>query len=46
MRRSHDKVSQPNYSVCPNCQETKMPHHVCPRCGMYGDKEVIAVEDV
>ena len=26
--------------TCPNCQEPKMPHHVCPSCGFYKDREV------
>ena len=27
---------------CPNCHETKLPHRVCPSCGYYAGKEVIA----
>ena len=45
MRRSHDALKAPGLSVCPNCQEIKLPHHVCSHCGMYGDKEVIQVEE-
>ncbi len=45
MRRSHDGLKSPGLSVCPNCQEPKLPHHVCLSCGMYGDKEVIRVEE-
>jgi large subunit ribosomal protein L32 len=44
-RRSHDGLTRPNVITCPNCQEKKLPHTVCPSCGMYGDKEVIAVEE-
>ncbi|GMT42282.1 MAG: 50S ribosomal protein L32 [bacterium] len=45
MRRSHDSLQQPGLSTCPNCQEVKIPHHVCPHCGMYGDREVITIEE-
>lgn len=45
MRRSHDSLKPPGLSTCPNCQEVKPPHQVCPHCGTYGDREVIAVEE-
>jgi large subunit ribosomal protein L32 len=28
-------------SVCPNCQEKKLPHRVCPHCGHYKGREVV-----
>ena len=36
-RRSHDslKVS--------NCGELKRPHNLCPHCGYYNGREIIAV---
>jgi large subunit ribosomal protein L32 len=45
MRRSHDGLKLPGLSICPNCQEAKLPHQVCFHCGYYGDKEVITVEE-
>ena len=30
---------------CPNCGELKRPHHVCPSCGHYNDKEIVALVD-
>lgn len=30
---------------CPNCGEAKLPHTVCPACGYYKGKEVVAVEE-
>ena len=27
---------------CPNCGELKRPHNVCPKCGYYDGKEVVA----
>ena len=41
-RRSHDSLTGANPNECPNCGELKRPHHVCPSCGHYADREVIA----
>jgi large subunit ribosomal protein L32 len=30
--------------VCPQCRETKLPHRVCPHCGYYKGREIVAVE--
>lgn len=46
MRRAHDAISAPGMSVCPQCQEQKLPHRVCPHCGTYKGKEIIASDDV
>ena len=45
-RRSHDALSIPAYSECPQCHEIKRPHYVCPHCGYYKDKEVMEIEAV
>lgn len=42
MRRSHDAVSAGAYVECKNCGELKRPHHVCPSCGHYDGREVVA----
>ncbi len=42
MRRSHDSLAASSYHECPNCGETKRPHHVCGSCGFYGDREVVS----
>ena len=34
-RRAHDALRVPQTVVCPNCQEPRMPHRVCPKCGFY-----------
>jgi large subunit ribosomal protein L32 len=44
-RRAHDALRQPQTSACPNCQEPRMPHRVCPKCGFYKGREVIQVEE-
>ena len=44
-RRSHDALSTPPTSTCPQCGEPKRPHNVCPSCGTYKGKDVIEVEE-
>jgi len=44
-RRTHDKLTPPDFSLCPQCHEPVLPHHVCPHCGAYKGKEVIKVEE-
>ena len=46
MRRSHDSLSTPAISTCPQCGEVKRPHIVCPKCGTYKGKEVIKTGDM
>jgi large subunit ribosomal protein L32 len=29
---------------CSHCHSPKLPHHVCPTCGWYNDREVIEVK--
>lgn len=42
MRRSHDALTANSYHECPNCGELKRPHNVCPSCGHYDKREVVA----
>lgn len=44
-RRSHDALSAVTAVECSNCGELKRPHHVCPSCGHYDDREVVAQAD-
>ena len=46
MRRSHDGLSLPAYTECPQCHEMARPHHICGHCGYYKGKEVMEVEAV
>jgi len=46
MRRSHDKLSMPSFSECPQCHEIKRLHHICPHCGYYKEKEIMEVVEV
>lgn len=43
-RRAHDALRAPSTSLCPNCQEPRMPHRVCPKCGFYKGREVVKIE--
>ncbi len=40
-RRSHDALTVPAVSICPQCGEPKRPHHVCQSCGSYRGRTVI-----
>ncbi|MBC9783353.1 50S ribosomal protein L32 [Heliobacillus mobilis] len=39
-RRAAQKLEPVSFGSCPQCHEPKMPHHVCPSCGYYRDREV------
>lgn len=41
MRRSHLALTPVNYVVCPNCGDSKLPHHVCNTCGVYNKKQIL-----
>jgi large subunit ribosomal protein L32 len=42
IRRSHHALKTVMSIECPNCGETKRPHHVCGACGYYDGREVTA----
>ena len=44
-RRSHDSISPLQFSVCSNCGELKISHHVCLSCGFYSKKEIIKKDE-
>ncbi len=41
-RRSQHKVGAPTYNSCPQCHSPRLPHRVCPVCGNYKGREVVA----
>src|SRR5207245_948042 len=43
-RRTHYKLAAPPRALCPQCREVKLPHRVCPHCGYYKGREIVAVE--
>ncbi len=42
LRRSHHHLSTPVTGKCSNCSAVIRPHHVCPTCGYYKGKEIVA----
>lgn len=44
-RRTHKKIDGPVVSACPECNEARLPHHVCPECGVYKGESVIAAAE-
>jgi large subunit ribosomal protein L32 len=44
-RRSHHALSATSINDCSNCGEQKRPHHVCPSCGHYAEREVVLMQE-
>ena len=42
-RRANWKIQLAGVSVCPDCQEPKLPHRVCMSCGTYDGKKILEV---
>jgi large subunit ribosomal protein L32 len=43
-RRAHQAMGRPNLVPCAKCGEPHRPHRVCPNCGSYKGRTVVAVE--
>lgn len=43
-RRSTWTLTAPGYGPCPQCREPKLPHRVCPECGYYDGRQIIATQ--
>jgi len=43
-RRSQHKIGAPAVNACPQCHQPRRPHRVCPHCGFYGGREVVATD--
>jgi large subunit ribosomal protein L32 len=37
-RRSHHRLKGTNYSTCPQCNSSKLPHSACDNCGYLNSK--------
>ncbi len=44
LRRTHFKLEVTGMVACPHCGEMIHAHHVCPKCGYYGGKQVVNVK--
>lgn len=43
-RRATHRAGKPRLNECPRCHSPRLPHRVCPECGTYAGREVIAHE--
>ena len=41
-RRNHQRLAVPSLSTCPQCGAALLPHRICPSCGFYREREVVA----
>jgi large subunit ribosomal protein L32 len=41
-RRTHDALERTQLVACSNCGSKRMPHRVCPNCGHYNGRDVLA----
>ena len=41
-RRAQHKMAAPVFNACPTCHSPRRPHRVCPVCGSYAGREVVA----
>ena len=44
-RRANHVAAGPTVGECPRCHSPKLPHRVCPNCGMYNGRQVVTVEE-
>lgn len=40
-RRAHKMPGALALTLCPNCQNPKLPHRACPTCGTYAGRQVL-----
>jgi large subunit ribosomal protein L32 len=45
-RRTHWKLAVPIPSKCPQCNEARLPHHICPHCGYYNGRKILEIKEV
>ncbi|OGX08488.1 MAG: 50S ribosomal protein L32 [Omnitrophica WOR_2 bacterium GWA2_47_8] len=43
-RRTHWKIHLKSFSGCPQCKKEILPHRVCPFCGFYKGRPVVAIK--
>ncbi len=44
-RRSHWALKAPVVTLCPECQEPKLPHRLCMNCGYYKNQMILEIEE-
>ncbi|HBC92026.1 MAG TPA: 50S ribosomal protein L32 [Pelotomaculum sp.] len=43
-RAANEKLEAPVLVSCPQCRALIRPHHLCPECGYYKAREVVAAK--
>ncbi|MDD4767255.1 MAG: 50S ribosomal protein L32 [Desulfotomaculaceae bacterium] len=43
-RAANMKIEAPGLVECPQCHVLIVPHHLCPECGYYKGREVVATK--
>ncbi|HEV3094795.1 MAG TPA: 50S ribosomal protein L32 [Solirubrobacteraceae bacterium] len=43
-RRANHRIGTPALGACPRCHSPRRPHRVCPVCGTYAGREIVAPE--
>lgn len=43
-RRAHDYLTVQAATFCPHCHAPRISHRVCPACGYYRGKQIIAIK--
>jgi large subunit ribosomal protein L32 len=41
-RRAQHRIAPPALNECPQCHSPRRPHRVCPVCGFYAGRQVLA----
>lgn len=44
-RKASHKRAVPQPGVCPQCGAPRLPHRICPSCGMYRGRQVLNRSD-
>jgi len=44
--QAHTGRSVPSYTICKECSDPVLSHHVCPSCGYYQGRVVVSEEIV
>jgi len=44
-RRTHQSLTAAQSVPCRQCRAPKLPHRVCPNCGVYAGREVVSSEE-
>jgi large subunit ribosomal protein L32 len=45
-RRATHRKRAPRLNECPQCHSPRLPHRVCPTCGTYAGREVVAQQEI